>query len=427
MIKNSKSMVVVGMQWGDEGKGKITNFLAQSYDLNVRYQGGNNAGHTIVFDGNKYALQHIPSSIFNPKVKNILAQGMVINPKMMIDELNILEGKGFKNYQLFISDRAHVILPYHMQLDGIFENLKQHNKIGTTKKGIGPTYQDKYGRIGIRFCDFINPTIFKEKLKDALMIKNVILKAFNGTQYSVDEIFNEYSKYAKILKPYVVDTGELIYDSFQNNKSIIFEGAQGVMLCIDNGTYPFVTSSSPTASGIPLYTGTNTSIIQNVMGVVKAYTTRVGSGAFPTEIKDEKIANYIRKTGHEYGTVTGRPRKVGWLDTVILKYGKRVAGITEICITLLDVLDGVDTIKIGHQYKLDGKIIQSVPSLHEDLEKVEVQYIDMPGWKTSTVDVRHWNDLPINAQKYIQKVEELTTLKVTLISVGPDREQTFSV
>jgi adenylosuccinate synthase len=244
-------------------------------------------------------------------VKNILAQGMVINPKMLIDELVILEKRGFKDYQLFISNKAHVILPYHMQLDGIFEELKTTDKIGTTKKGIGPTYQDKYGRIGIRFCDFIEPELFKKKLKAALMIKNVILKAFGGTEYTVDEIFNEYSKYAEVLKKYVVDTGLLIYDAYENNKSIIFEGAQGVMLCIENGTYPFVTSSSPTASGIPLYTGTNTRIVNNVMGVVKAYTSRVGAGAFPTKIKDKKVSNHLREIGHEYGTVTGRPRQIG--------------------------------------------------------------------------------------------------------------------
>ena len=427
MNNKIKTLVVVGMQWGDEGKGKITNYLAQNFDLNVRYQGGNNAGHTIVFDGNKYALQHIPASIFNPKIKNILAQGMVINPKMIIDELKALAKRGITNYQLFISNKAHVIMPYHIQLDGIFENLKGGDKIGTTKKGIGPAYQDKYARIGIRFADFINPKIFKEKLESVLKFHNTIIKAFNGNTYLVDEIFDEYSEYAKILKKYVVDTGTLIYESYKKNKSIIFEGAQGIMLCIENGTYPFVTSSSPTASGIPLYTGTNTSIINNVMGVVKAYTTRVGAGAFPSKIKDEKIAHYIREVGHEYGTVTGRPRDIGWLDTVILKYGKRVAGITEICITLLDVLDHLDTIKIAYKYKLNGKEIKSVPASNEGFSEIDVEYLEMPGWKTSIVNAKSWDDLPINAQKYIRKIEELTGLKVTLISVGPDREQTFSI
>jgi len=425
--KTSKTLVVVGMQWGDEGKGKITNYLAQNFDLNVRYQGGNNAGHTIVFDGNKYALQHIPASIFNPKIKNILAQGMVINPKMMIDELEALGKRGVTDYQLFISDKAHVILPYHLQLDGIFESLKGGGKIGTTKKGIGPAYQDKYARIGIRFADFINPKIFKSKLEAALKIHNTVIKAFNGKTYTVDEIFNEYSKYATVLAKHVVDTGSLIYDAYENNKSIIFEGAQGIMLCIENGTYPFVTSSSPTASGIPLYTGTNTSIINRVMGVVKAYTTRVGAGAFPSKIKDEKIAHHLREVGHEYGTVTGRPRDIGWLDTVILKYGKRVAGITEICITLLDVLDDLDTIKIAYKYKLNGKELKSVPASNEGYEEIDVEYLEMPGWKKSTINAKSWNDLPTNAQKYVRKIEELTGLKVTLISVGPDRKQTFSI
>ncbi len=423
-----KTKVVIGAQWGDEGKGKVSDYLAQKADLVVRYQGGNNAGHTIEFSGKKYALKHIPSGVFNPKTKNIMAQGMVINPKMLLDEIEELKTKGIIDFQLLISDRAHVILPYHLDLDGAFEELKgPGKKIGTTKKGIGPCYEDKNARIGIRFGDFINEKVFLEKLEDALIIKNRVLKAFDLKEYTAQEIFDEYKEYAAILKDRVVETGSLLAKEIEEGKDVVFEGAQGVMLCIDNGTYPFVTSSSPTASAIPLYAGLSTKHVSRTIGIVKAYTTRVGSGALPSEIKEDAISHDIRERGREYGTVTGRARRVGWLDTVVLNHSARVSGLTELTVTLLDVLDNRETIKIGYAYELNGKLIDYIPGSNEEYEKVQVKYLEMPGWKEETTNVKSFSELPKNAKAYIKKIEELTNVPVTIFSVGPDREQTIEI
>lgn len=433
MASNFKTKVVIGAQWGDEGKGKISDYLAQNSDLVVRYQGGNNAGHSIEFGGKRYALKHIPSGIFNPKTKNIMAQGMVINPKMLLDEIADLKEKGITDFQLFISDRAHVILPYHLDLDGAFEELKKavdpSKVIGTTKKGIGPAYEDKAARIGIRIADFIEPETFKEKLADVLLIKNKVLKAFDLKTYTVDEIFNEYKEYAKILKPLVCETGHLLAQELQNGKTAVFEGAQGVMLCIDNGTYPYVTSSSPTASAIPVGTGLNHSYISNVIGIVKAYSTRVGTGAMPSEnLKEEpEINNHIREKGREYGTVTGRPRRVGWLDTVVLKHSARVSGLSELTITLLDVLDEIDEIKICHAYELDGKQIDYIPGSNAVYAKVKPLYITLAGWKKDITAVKSFDQLPDNAKKYLKKIEELVNIPIKMFSVGPDREQTIEI
>ena len=423
--------VVVVAQWGDEGKGKISDFLAQKANVVVRFQGGNNAGHTIEFGGNKYALKHIPSGVFNPKTLNIMAQGMVINPKMLLDEMAELEQKGIVDYQLFISDRAHVILPYHLEMDAALEQIKADvdpkKMIGTTKKGIGPAYEDKYSRIGIRFGDFVNEKVFASKLKDTLLIKNRILKALGIKEYSVEEIVDEYKEYAKKLKSKVVETGSMLAKLIEDGKEVVFEGAQGVMLCIDNGTYPYVTSSSPTAASVPLGAGLAPHHVGGAMGIVKAYTTRVGTGALPTEIEDEKLNGYIREKGREYGTVTGRPRRIGWLDTVVLKHSARVSGLTEVAITLLDVLDELEEIKIGYAYELDGKEIDYIPGSNETYESVKVKYITLPGWKQDTTKVTSFKDLPKNAQAYIMKVQELMGVKISIFSVGPDREQTIYI
>ena len=425
--------VVIGAQWGDEGKGKISDYLAQKAEMVVRYQGGNNAGHSIVFDGTRYALRHIPSGVFNPKTINVMAQGMVINPKMLLEEMADLEAKGITDYNLVISDRAHVILPYHLDLDEAWETLKGQvspdKMIGTTKKGIGPAYEDKAARIGIRMGDFIHEESFKEALEDALLIKNKVLQAFDLKTYTVDEIFNEYKEYAKILAHRITETGALIAKAADEGKEIIFEGAQGVMLCLDNGTYPYVTSSSPTASSIPLAAGLNPSYISRVTGIVKAYTTRVGTGALPTRIEesDPEIAQHIRKVGREYGTVTGRPRWVGWLDTVVLKHATRVSGLTDLSIMLLDVLDELDTIKIGYAYELDGKEIDYIPGSNRVYESVKVKYVEMPGWKQDITGVKTWDELPVEAQNYILKIQELVGVKVSIFSVGPDRTQTITL
>ncbi|MDE6656480.1 MAG: adenylosuccinate synthase [Anaeroplasmataceae bacterium] len=418
------TLVIVGSQWGDEGKGKVTDFLAQKADVVVRSQGGNNAGHTILFDGQKFALRSIPSGIFNPNIKNIMANGMVIDPKQMLEELHGLEERGIKKYQLFISNRAHVVLPYHSALDGAFEQFKKDKKIGTTKRGIGPAYADKANRIGIRMGEFIQPEVFKEQLRITLQIKNMELRMLGLEEFDFDEIYAEYSKYALELKPYVCDTSLLLEDEIEKNSKILFEGAQGVMLCLDHGTYPYVTSSSPTGASVPLNSGIAPRYITDVLGICKAYTTRVGEGPFPTEL-DGDLAVYIRERGHEYGTVTKRPRRVGYLDCVALNYARRISGINHLALMLFDVLSGLDTLKICYAYELDGKQINTIPATTYDYSRVKPLYIELPGWTEDITNITSFEELPINAQNYIRKIEELTKIKVSLFSVGPDRKQTI--
>lgn len=420
----NNTLVVVGVQWGDEGKGKMTDFLAQSADVVVRYQGGNNAGHTITFGGSKYALQSIPSGIFSPHIKNVMANGMVINPKAAIAELEGLKQRGIVDFQLFISNRAAVIMPYHMMLDGAYESLKGGKQIGTTKKGIGPAYSDKYSRVGIRIGDLLDPEYFAERLRDALVQKNMELKMLGLEELDFDILYKEYLTYGEILKPYICDTSILLNSEIEASKKILFEGAQGVMLCIENGTYPFVTSSSPTAASVPLGAGIAPRYIDKALGICKAYTTRVGAGPFPTEL-DGDTATYIRERGHEYGTVTGRPRRVGYLDVVALRHACRVSGINYLSIMLFDVLSGLDTLKICTAYELDGKQIDYVPSTISALERCRPVYLEMPGWSEDITSVTSYDSLPENAKKYISKIEDLTNTEVAVVSVGPDRTQTI--
>ncbi|MCR5308334.1 MAG: adenylosuccinate synthase [bacterium] len=417
-------LVIEGSQWGDEGKGKITDYLGQNADVVVRSQGGNNAGHTITINGEKFALRSIPSGIFNPKIKNVMANGMVIDPKQMLEELDGLISRGVKEFKLYISNRAHIVLPYHKDLDGAYEDLKGSLKIGTTKRGIGPCYADKVNRIGIRMGDFINPESFKKHLTDALAIKNKELSMLGLKTYTVDELFNEYSKYAKRIKPYVCDTAELLENEIEKNSKILFEGAQGAMLCIDHGTYPYVTSSSPIGASVPLNAGIAPKYITDVLGICKSYDTRVGEGPFPTEI-DGEIGNYIREKGHEYGTVTKRPRRVGWLDCVALNYARRVSGINHLSLMLFDVLGGLKEIKICYAYELDGEVTTSFPSTLDELSRVKPMYITMPGFDEDISNIKDFDSLPVNAKEYIKKIEELTKIKVSMISVGPDRNQTI--
>ena len=419
-----KGVVVVGTQWGDEGKGKITDFLAEKADVVVRFQGGNNAGHTIKFDGKKYALHLIPSGIFRKDALNVLANGMVINPKAALDELEMLKQGGVEEFNLAISDRAHVVLPYHIILDGLFEELKEDGKkVGTTKKGIGPAYTDKYSRIGIRMCDFIDQETFYDKLTDNLNYYNKLFKLFGKDEVSIDDVYSEYSAYAEILRPYVTDTSLLLNKALEVDKKVLFEGAQGALLCIDNGTYPFVTSSSPTAASVPLNTGISPKYITDVIGITKAYSTRVGSGYFATEFEDE-IAEKIRDIGHEYGTTTGRPRRIGWIDTVVLRHTRRISGITGLSIMLLDVLSGIETLKICIAYTLDGEIIDRIPANIKDYECCEPVYLELPGWTEDITKVTKFSDLPLNAQRYLNKVSELSEIDLAIFSVGPDRTQT---
>ena len=419
-----KGVVVVGTQWGDEGKGKITDFLAEKADVIVRFQGGNNAGHTIKFDNKKFALHLIPSGIFRKDALNILANGMVINPKATLEELAMLKDGGVTEYNLAISDRAHVILPYHIELDGLFEELKEDSKkVGTTKKGIGPTYSDKYSRIGIRMCDYIDPGTFKDKLTDNLNYYNKLFKLFGKPEMDIDAIYEEYIEYANVLKPFVTDTSILLNKNFEDNKKVLFEGAQGALLCIDNGTYPYVTSSSPTAASVPLNTGVSPKYVTDVVGITKAYSTRVGSGYFATEFEDE-IAQQIRTVGNEFGTTTGRPRRIGWIDTVVLRHTKRVSGLTGLSVMLLDVLSGLETLNICVAYKLDGEIIDYIPANINDFERCEPVYIELPGWEEDITGVTSFEQLPVNAQNYLNKISELSKTEVIIFSVGPDRTQT---
>lgn len=422
----SKRIVVVGSQWGDEGKGKITDWYACQADMVVRYQGGNNAGHTVKFDGHKYALQSIPSGIFNPKTVNVMANGMVINPESLLNELQKLQDQGITNYQLRISDRAAVVMPWHSQLDGAFESLKGDTKIGTTKKGIGPAYSDKYSRTGIRMGDLLEPEYFAERLREALEIKNRELASYGLPTFGFEDVYNRYLEYGRILEPMICDTSALINEYLESDALVLFEGAQGMMLCIDHGTYPFVTSSTPSAASVPVGAGIAPKWIDKVVGVAKAYCTRVGEGPFPTELHDKR-GDEIRERGHEYGTVTGRPRRVGWFDAFVARYTSRLAGITDWALMLFDVLSGLDTIKICTGYMLDGKPLQSPPSTISKLSRVEPVFIELPGWKEDITGCRSFEELPENAKAYVRKIEELTGVPVSMISVGPDRSETIVI
>ncbi|MFV0424042.1 MAG: adenylosuccinate synthase [Bacilli bacterium] len=422
-MKNSA--VVVGTQWGDEGKGKITDFLAAQADVVVRYQGGNNAGHTIVFDDNKYALHLIPSGIFDSKTTNVLANGMVINPKALKEELKYIKENGFSDYKLIISDRAHIVMPYHIDLDGYYENLSGDNKVGTTKKGIGPAYTDKASRFGIRVCDLFNEEVLRSKVEFNLKIKQDALKNC-GVEYSVDSLLEYLSEFTDIFKLHVGDTSRFLNTAYLNGKKVLFEGAQGIMLCLDHGTYPFVTSSSPTASSIPLNTGVNTNFVNNVVGISKAYSTRVGAGAFPTEFENE-TAKTIREVGHEYGTTTGRPRRIGWFDSVVVKHSVRVGSVNTLSIMLLDVLTGIEELKICTHYKLDGEEIDYVPAHINDFEKCEPVYVTTPGWSEDITKVTTYEELPENAKKYLSLIEKYCDAEISIFSVGPDRMQTVVV
>lgn len=420
MVLEMAGVVVVGSQWGDEGKGKITDYLSQKADVIARYQGGNNAGHTIEFNGQKFALRLIPSGIFSGN-EVILGNGMVINPKAFLEEVEYLQAAGIATDKIKVSDRAHVILPYHLEIDELQEKRRGANNIGTTKKGIGPTYVDKYERLGLRIGEFIDEELFKERLKEILEVKKA---SFPEIESDFQSIFDEYKEYAKKIKPLVTDTALILDDYLQDGKNVLFEGAQGAMLDIDYGTYPFVTSSHPGANGVAEGSGIGPLYLTDAIGIVKAYTTRVGSGAFPTEIEGE-LADQIREVGHEYGTVTKRPRRIGWFDAVVVNQSRRMSSLTGISLMLLDVLSGIETLKICTAYTLDGEVIHALPSTIKQLNKVKPVYEEMPGWQEDITKVKSFDELPVNCQNYIRRIEELVKCPVTIFSVGPDREQTI--
>ncbi|WP_458411522.1 adenylosuccinate synthase [Schinkia sp. CFF1] len=418
------SVVVVGSQWGDEGKGKITDFLSQNAEVVARYQGGNNAGHTIVFGGKKYKLHLIPSGIFFSEKICVVGNGMVIDPKALVEELQYLHEQGINTDNLRISNRAHVILPYHLKLDELAEESKGANKIGTTKKGIGPAYMDKAARIGIRIADLLDREEFEKKLKQNLEEKNRILeKLYDAEGFKLEDILDEYYNYGQQFAKYVCDTSVVLNDAIDEGKRVLFEGAQGVMLDIDQGTYPFVTSSNPVAGGVTIGSGVGPTKINHVVGVCKAYTSRVGDGPFPTELHDE-IGHQIREVGREYGTTTGRPRRIGWFDSVVVRHARRVSGITDLALNSIDVLTGLETVKICVAYKYKGEVIKEFPASLNVLSECEPVYEEMPGWTEDITGVRKLDDLPENARHYVERVAQLTGIPLATFSVGPDRNQT---
>ncbi len=418
------SVVVVGTQWGDEGKGKITDYLSENAEVVARYQGGNNAGHTIVFNNKKYKLHLIPSGIFYEHKTCVIGNGMVVEPKALVEELQYIHNEGFSTDNLRISNRAHVILPYHIKQDLLEEDRKGANKIGTTGKGIGPAYMDKAARIGIRVADLLDKDVFAEKLEINLKEKNRLFERMYETEgFQLGEILEEYYEYGQQFAKYVVDTSVVLNDALDHGRRVLFEGAQGVMLDIDQGTYPFVTSSNPIAGGVTIGSGVGPSKIDHVVGVAKAYTTRVGDGPFPTELTCE-IGDKIREVGKEYGTTTGRPRRVGWFDSVVVRHARRVSGITDLSLNSVDVLTGIDTLKICVAYELDGKRIEEFPASLKKLAQCKPIYEELPGWKEDITGVKSLDELPDNARHYIERVSQLTGIPLSIFSVGPDRAQT---
>ncbi|WP_131023913.1 adenylosuccinate synthase [Clostridioides difficile] len=421
-----KTVAIVGSQWGDEGKGKVIDYLATQADVVVRGQGGNNAGHTLVVEGKKYALHLIPSGVLNPNTVNIIGNGIVFDPKGFLEELEMFKTDNISTENIKISDRAHVIFPYHKELDALSEEARGDLKIGTTKKGIGPCYMDKTERSGIRICDLMDKDKFAIKLKAQIDAKNEIVKNIYGKEelFDFETIYNEYLGYAEQIRKYVADTSVIVYDAVRAGKKVLFEGAQGTLLDLDLGTYPFVTSSHPTSGGFAIGAGIGPNMIKDVVGIVKAYTTRVGEGPFVTEQINE-IGDKIREQGHEFGVTTGRPRRCGWFDAVIVKYAARVNGLTSISFMLLDVLTGFDKIKVCTSYKMGDKIITDFPASLDDLAKCEPVYEELDGWNEDITQIDNFDDLPENAKKYVAKIEELVGVSVDMVSVGPNRAQTI--
>lgn len=418
------SVVVVGTQWGDEGKGKITDFLSKQAEVVARYQGGDNAGHTIVFNDTKYKLHLIPSGIFYSDKTCVIGNGMVVNPKSLVTELAYLHERGVSTDNLRISNRAHVILPYHQLQDKLEEDAKGDAKVGTTLKGIGPCYMDKAARIGIRIADLLDKEVFAEKLKTVLAIKNrMFVKMYEVDAIEFDDIFEEYYAYGQQFAKYVCDTSVVLNNALDEEQKVLFEGAQGVLLDIDHGTYPFVTSSNAASGGVSSGAGIGPSKIHHVVGVCKAYTSRVGDGPFPTQLDDE-IGHTIREVGKEYGTTTGRPRRVGWFDSVVVRHSRRVSGITDLCLNSIDVLTGLETLKICTAYEFEGKLLDEYPPNFRVLEQCKPVFEELPGWTEDITGIRKFEDLPVNAQNYVKRIEAMTGIELLTFSVGPAREQT---
>ncbi|WP_273483489.1 adenylosuccinate synthase [Desulforamulus ruminis] len=419
------TVVLIGAQWGDEGKGKVTDFLAEKAHIIVRFQGGNNAGHTVVVDDAEFKLHLIPSGILYPDKLCVIGNGVVVDPEVLKKELDSLAERQVPVGELKVSQRAHVIMPYHRRMDAVEEEQKGNAKIGTTKRGIGPTYTDKASRVGIRIVDLVDKEAFPELLKANVERNNRIFeKIFNTEGFNYEEVLTEYQGYADMLEPMMADVSLLVHEAMKEGKNVLFEGAQGTLLDLDHGTYPYVTSSHPTAAAACLGSGIGPTRIDRVIGIVKAYTTRVGEGPFPTELQDE-LGEEIRKNGNEYGTTTGRPRRCGWFDAVIVRYAARISGLDSLAITKLDVLTGLPVVKLCSGYRYKGEIIREFPASLRELAKCEPVYEEFPGWSEDISNVTRFEDLPANAKRYLERIIELTEVKISLIGVGVKRSQTI--
>ena len=419
------TVVISGAQWGDEGKGKIVDYLAAQADTVVRFQGGSNAGHTVTVNGEEYKLRLLPSGILYKGTTCVIGNGVVVDPQTLLEEIDSMKARGVDTSGIKLSNRAHVVMPWHKLFDELGEKMRGENKIGTTKRGIGPCYIDKADRIGIRVCDLIDREEFALRVAQVIQMKNLILeKVYNHAPLNADEIVREYEGYAERLRPFVCDTIALLNAEVDAGKKILFEGAQATMLDIDYGTYPYVTSSHPISGGVGVGAGVAPKKIDKVFGVVKAYCTRVGEGPFPTEQLNE-IGDKLREAGHEFGTVTGRPRRTGWLDACVVKYAGQLSGTDYMAVTRLDILDSFDEIKMCTAYKVDGEILNEIPASLKVLAKVEPVYETFAGWKTDISKIRRYEDLPANAKKYLERMAEVTGIALGIVSVGPNREQTI--
>lgn len=420
------TLVIVGAQWGDEAKGKLVDVLGSQADMVVRYSGGNNAGHTVIIGEREFKFHLLPAGILHPNVVAVLGGGMVVDPKGLLEELDrtIAQTGGVPLGELKISAAAHVVFPYHRMLDKLEEDARGENKIGTTSRGIGPAYQDKVARIGIRMGELVEPGIFCSRLREVLAYKNGLLQIFGQSPIGFDELHREYSAYADRLRPFVCDIEPLVQEVVHAGKKVLFEGAQGSFLDLDSGTYPYVTSSHPVAGGACIGTGIGPRDVDGVLGVCKAYTTRVGSGPFPTELLDA-IGEHIRVHGKEYGTTTGRGRRVGWLDLVLLRHSCRVNSLSGLVVTRLDILSGFETVRVATSYQLDGRLIDHVPTNTFELARVDPAYEEVPGWSGDLGRARTLADLPKEARSYLSLMEEFTGVPVAIVSTGPDRDQTI--